>query len=247
MRSLAELIFELGYLPKIQDPVKDSFLTWYYEASKSDKVVRGLEADNPELSGLAIQAYQEAQNFDRTNEVVQLTETIGDLEKTIKIYAMYLAVGALVFSGGLTAAGIFHLTNSLFSTLAKITGSLVGLSTAGLIAIYRVLIHQIRTNSELVKKFNQELAEKPGDVRSNDQDWHYLAAQVFWNRSLLSTRTHNCLILLSVIRTISPSLFGYVSADLQEDIQSFAEMSSTEILRHQARKAADEIIPDWRR
>jgi len=245
VRSLAELVFDYGFHQTTHNAVKESFLAWYYEASKSELVSDGLDADNSDLHQSAQEAQRDAENFQENHAVPKLVQFLEELEAKITTGFYYGALIAILFGGGLTAAGVLELQTLVWRVLFSSIGVLLGVSGVVVLVSYRVVSHQIKSNSELVAKFNQELVMKPGDVRSMDQDWHRLAAYVFWNRSLLSPSTHIGLIVLAVIRRLSPRLYGRIEANLREDIRRFVGMSGREIIRDQTEKVISEVLPNW--
>ncbi|QFU83376.1 hypothetical protein [Natronorubrum aibiense] len=245
MKSFSEMLFDFGYFPLIHDSVKQDFLSWYYEGSKSSVVVKGLQMENSQLSDLAQDAQIEAENFDQNNQLSNLASIFEGWESRIKILFYYIAAGTILFGGGFSAIGVLQMKNTMFFAIAEIVGSLFFIGGTTFIIAYKIVVHQIKTNSDLIRRFNQELSEKPGDIRDNDQDWHRIAAQFFWNKSLLSPSTHICLIFLSVIRLLSTRLYGLIVADLREEVQEFVGMNSREILKQQAHRAMKGDIPAW--
>ncbi|RZV11585.1 hypothetical protein BDK88_0464 [Natrinema hispanicum] len=245
MKSFSEILFDFGYFPIIHDAVKQDFLSWYYKGSKSSVVVEGLKMENSQLSDLAQDAQIEAENFDQNNQLSNLASIFEGWESRIKILFYYIAAGAILFGGGFSAIGVLQMKNMIFFATAEIVGSLLFIGGTTLVIAYKIVLHQIKTNSDLIRRFNQELSEKPGDIRDNDQDWHRIAAQFFWNKSLLSPSTHICLILLSVIRLLSTRLYGLIVADLREEVQEFVGMNSREILKQQAHRVIKGDIPAW--
>ncbi|PGF15775.1 hypothetical protein CP556_06365 [Natrinema sp. CBA1119] len=239
MRSLSEILFDLGYFPLRHESVKQDFIGWYYEGTKNEFVRERLDVENSRLSKLAQDAGTEAKEFDQTNNISQMVTIFEEKKSQIETIFYYLAFFVSVTGGGFTAVGVLQIKNIIFSTIVQTIGAILLIGPIGLIIIYRILIHQIKTSSDLVTRFNKELVENPGDIRENDQDWHWIASQFLWNRSLLSPSTHACLILLSIIRVISKRLYGIIAADLRDEINEFVEMDSREIISHQIRRALD--------
>jgi hypothetical protein len=146
----------------------------------------------------------------------------------------------MIFGGGITAVGILQLKDSIFSFTVEIIGGFFLMSSVSVLVFYKVITHQLKENTKLVARFNEELSAKPGEIRESEQDWNMLAAKFFWNKSLLSPRTHAALILLSIIKVVSSRIYGFISADIRNDIQDFVGMSSGEIIRTQLDKLTDE-------
>jgi len=245
MRSLAELLFDWGYFRQAQGAVKTSFLSWYYEATQSERIQNGLEASNPELIELAIKSANQAEKFDQENRVSEIVRIMEDYEQRADDLINYVAFLAILVVGSAAATDLLRFVDLFSSVAIQLVAGIFSVSSLLVYTSYRVIVHQIKSNSELIKKFNKELTERPGDVRKKDQDWNWLAAQVFWNRSLLSPSTHVCILLLSIIRLISPRTFGYISGDLRDEIQDFVSMNSRQIIRHQTKKVTDAIRPHW--
>jgi hypothetical protein len=240
MRSFSEFLFDIGFFPLVHESVKTDFISWYYNASKSEVIRNGLDVDNSQLIELGINAHTEAERFDDVNPVVELIELFEEWKAQIEIYFYYTALFAMIFGGGITAVGILQLKDSIFSFTVEIIGGFFLMSSVSVLVFYKVITHQLKENTKLVARFNEELSAKPGEIRESEQDWNMLAAKFFWNKSLLSPRTHAALILLSIIKVVSSRIYGFISADIRNDIQDFVGMSSGEIIRTQLDKLTDE-------
>lgn len=248
MKSLAEFLFQHGYFPLLHESVKQDFISWYYEASKSEIVTEGLDAENSRMSELAQEARIEAEKFNQSHRIPQLVNMMEEMEARIQTVFYYVAAGAALLGGGLTAVGVLNVLDSLYSIIFGIVGGILFVGGSTAFILYELFKHQIKANSDLVTLFNKELSEKPGDIRSNDQDWHFITAQLFWNRSLLSPSTHVCLILLSLIRVLSKGMYGRISADLREQIKEFVGMNSREVIIEQLERVLEESrLPFWTR
>jgi len=238
MKKLSDWLFDIGFFPILHEAVKRDFLSWYYEASQSEIFDNEVDLDNSDLIELTDQARQRAENFDQNNPLIELIDVFEDLKSTIDTYIIYIAFFALLIGGGIFATAVFQVRDLVYTLMIGTIGSIFLVGGPGVIVIYRVFVHQMKTNSQLVAKFNKELVEPPGDVRRNDQDWNKLAARLFWNKSLSSPTTHICLIILSLIRVLSVNLYGLISADLQQEVEGFVGMETLEIIRHQLDRLA---------
>lgn len=243
MQTLSDWLFEIGFFPIIHEAVKQDFLSWFYKASQSELLSREVDLNNSQLTELALEAQIEAENFDQSNSVLELIKIFEDFKGSIDTFIYYFAGGMMIVGSGLSATDIFQIRDLIYTSILGTIGEIIFVSGAGIVIVYKIAIHQMKTNSELLSKFNEALVEKPGEVRRNDQDWNRLAAQVFWNKSLLSPTTHICLIILSVIRTISPRFYGYISADIQQNAKKFVGMDSVEIIKHQINRLGADDDP----
>lgn len=208
-------------------------------------VISGLAVDNSRLSDLAQNARVEAENFDENNQLSQLVSLFEEWKSRIEMQFYYIAGILMALGAGTSAVGVLQVKDSLFSAVVEILSGALLIGGVTLVITYKILQHQVKTNSDLVTRFNQELSEKQGNIRGNDQDWHRIAAQFFWNKSLLSPTTHICLVLLSVIRALSPQIYGIIVADLRAEVQEFVVMSSREIIQQQVQRAIEREIPAW--
>lgn len=221
MRSLAEWVFDVGYERKWYLPVRDDFISWYSVAWDHQNVRDSLLDEN--LSQLAYQAGRSAIHFDPDNPVVNTVDLIDIyLEKiqTIRAYAEVLG-----FSGLIAALWGFSANIGIL-----IPGFLLGIS--GLVlappAIFRVLVHQMRSNIELIQKFNDELVKMDIEIWTN-RDPRYRSAYFLWNRSLNKPNVFPVLVFLAVLRVISPSLYGTASAKLRENMTEYIEEGVWEV------------------
>lgn len=240
MGSLAKWLFKIGYFPIQYKPVKHDFLRWYYKAAQHHRIKDGLDANNPELISLTLEAANQAENFDEESPVISLLDYIDDVVETAETWFHYISLGLVLIGACTIAASWYTLQDLLFQLAAMIGVVVFGCGIVG-VSLYHVLKHQLRTNAELVTLFNKELTERPGHIRRNDRDWELLAAQYVWNRSLCKPRTISVLLLLSVIRIISARMYGLISADLQDNIQDFIGMEAREILKYQLSRLPSDV------
>jgi hypothetical protein len=245
MRDLSDWLFEIGFFPILHEAVKIDFLSWYYVASQSDEFVKEVDFDNSELTELALEAQNEAENFDQNNPFVELIEAFEDLKSKIDTYIIYVAAISILVGSGASGVAVFQLKDFIYSWFVGTVGGIFLVGGVGIYISYNIIAHQMKTNSELIMKFNKELVEKPGDMRRSDQDWNQIAAQFFWNKSLLSPTTHICLVVLSLIRVLSVRLYGRISADLQQEVKGFVGMSTVEIVKHQLQRLRTGDVPSY--
>ncbi|AGB16644.1 hypothetical protein Halru_2050 [Halovivax ruber XH-70] len=245
MRSLSEFVFDIGYFPIIHESVKQDFLSWYYKGTQTDYVKENYDIEISKLTELAQNAGTDAKKFNQTNKLSELISIFEDWVSKAKIITYYIAAACGGLGGGLTVVGVLEIHSSIVSTAFKVVGIGLGISGVGAMLLLNILIHQIKTNADLVTKFNQELVEMPGDIRNNDRDWNLIVSKFLWNRSLLSPSTHICLVILSIIRTINAGLYGRISAELKEEVQECAGMNSGEFIRRQVRRTVDDRIPSY--
>jgi len=243
MKKLSDWLFDIGFFPILHEAVKHDFLSWYYEASQADKLTKNVDLDNSELTYLTNQARKEAENFDQNSQLIELIEMFEELKTKIDTSVHYIAAIAMVIGGGFSAAAVFQVRDLVYAWVIGGFGSLFFISGVGIILVYKILVHQLKTNSELVTNLNKELVEKPGDVRRNDQDWNQLAAQFFWNKSLLSPKTHICLMILSIIRILNIRVYGFVCGDLRENIRGFVGMDTVDVVSHQLTRLRQGDLP----
>lgn len=247
MRKLSEYLFEIGYFPIEHQSIKHSFLQWYYSATQSELVIEGLDVDNSQLIELTLNAAKAAEDMDSNHPTVELLDSFENYISRMKVGLAYLAVVLFVFGAGTLAVSVYTIDQSLFRCIGVSIGSIFGVPAVGLSAIYLILEHQIRTNADLVAKFNQKLVERPGNVRRHDRDWHKLAAQYLWNRSLNRPKTIIMLVLLSVIKVARPRLYGTISGEIQQQIGDFVGKDAKSILKIEVERAFQgEFIPPTR-
>ena len=237
MRKLSEYLFEIGYFPIEHQSVKHSFLQWYYNATQSELVIEGLDLDNSQLTELTLNAAKAAEDMDSNHPTIELLDSFENHISRMKVGLAYLAIGLFIVGAGTLAVSVYTIDQSLFRWIGVSVGSILGVPAVGLSAIYLILEHQIRTNADLVAKFNQELVERPGNVRRHDRDWHKLAAQYLWNRSLNRPKTIIILVLLSVIKVARPRLYGAISGEIQRQVGDFVGKDAKSILKAEVERA----------
>lgn len=245
MKTLSEYLFEKGYFPLVHSAVKQDFISWFYEASKAEAVTKGLNVENSRLSQLAQDAQTEAEHFDRTNPLTNLISTFEEWVSRVDIVITYIAIIGIIIGGAGAVEGVLQFEDNIMRIIISGIAGIFGVSSVILLVVYKFMTHQIKTGSEIVVQFNQELSAKPGNIRTHDQDWNKIAARYFWNKSLLSPSTHICLIVLSVIRVISVGLYGRISAILREEVKEFVGMNAREIFKHEIQQAIDGELPPW--
>lgn len=237
MGRLAEFLFQVGYYPIQYQSVKSGFLQWYYEAAQDELVIEGLQADNSQLSELALEAAREAENYDSRNPALDILELADERFRQIKLTLSYLTILLVALGFGTLALSVYTIDAKILSNIGILVSAVVGVPPVTFAALYKVFSHQIRENSELLAKFNRELVERPGSIRRNDRNWRGLAAQYLWNRSLGRPQTIHVLLLLAIIKVIRPKLYGVISGELQDQIREFIGKDANEIIRHEIERA----------
>lgn len=247
MGKLSEYLFEIGYFPIEHQSVKHSFLQWYYHATQSELVIEGLDVDNSQLAELTLNAAKAAEDMDSSHPTIELLDSFENHISRMKTGLAYLTIVLFIFGAGTLAISVYTIDQSLFRWIGVSIGSILGVPAVVLSAIYIILEHQIRTNADLVAKFNQELVERPGNVRRNDRDWHKLAAQYLWNRSLNRPKTIIVLVLLSIIKVARPRLYGAISGEIQQQVSDFVGKDAKSILKTEVERAFQgKFIPPTR-
>ena len=240
MGWFSDWLFKNGFFPLLHVPVRDDLISWYYEAAQADLIQKELNIDNSQLTRLAIDSGRAAENFDENNPLSELISIFDEWESRFETWIYYVAFTAMFVGGGVPAAGVLEFTSSVSSMIFQLVGSLFFVSGAGVITIYKVFKYMLKSSSDFITRMNNGLTAKPGHIRENDRYGDRIVAQFFWNKSLLSPSTHICLLILAVIRLLSTRIYGYISADIQEDIQEFVGMSSREIIKHQLEKVVSD-------
>lgn len=236
MSSLAKWMFKIGYLPIKYESVKRELLNIYYQATRDPYVVEGLDVPESKLITLAINAGNKSENFDEEHPLFELLDLFEEKARQAELVFHYIAIAVFCILGSTAAAAIYHFELQITRSVALLFGGLLFGTTWVPVSLYHILKHQLRVNGEVIRLFNEELTEKPGDIRRHDRSWNDLAAQYFWNHSLSRPSTIIMLILLSVIRMISTNLYGHIAGDLQHNIQDFLDKNAAEILKHQAKR-----------
>jgi|GEM_PF-6185472 len=237
MGWLADYLFKIGYYPIEHQSVKRGFLEWYFQAACDELVVEGLQADNSRLRQLTLEAAREAEKVDSENPAIELLDAFDEYISRMKMGLAYLSVALFLLGTTAVAISVYTIDATLLQYIGVSIGSMLGIPVVILSAGYLIIEHQIRTNAELVSKFNRELVERPGQVRRNDRDWNRLAAQYFWNRSLVRPRTIIALLLLSIIKVVRPGLYGLISGELQDQIRGFIGEDAKTIIKQEIERA----------
>jgi hypothetical protein len=215
MRSLAEWAFDVGYRKEWYLPIRDDFIRWYSFAWDHPMVRQSLSDEN--LPQLTYRAGRSAIHFDPNNPIVDTVDLIDIyLEKiqTVRAYAEVIGVGGLVVSG------IAFMTD--FGVVIPGVVMTVSLLILAPPAIFRVLVHQMRTNIELIKMFNRELVKLDMDVWTN-RNPRYRSAYFLWNRSLNKPKVFPVLAILAVLRGFSPYLYGMVNEGIRENMTDYID------------------------
>jgi len=231
MEKLANLVFKIGYFPVQHQSIKYDFISWYEQAAKNQRVVDGLDVDNPTLSDLAQSSATAAENLDEEHPIVEQLDFIDEHAKELVRLFDYFSLPIFFIFLCLTGFTVYSLDGLILKTVAIFGGGGITLAVGGTFVFYRFLNRQIRTNAQVVRLFNEELTEKPGNVRRHDQEWPRLAARFFWNKSLCRPRTIILVVLLSVVKSISSSLYGRVTAEIKHSIDEFVEDGAQEVVK----------------
>lgn len=163
-------------------------------------------------------------------DTVDLIDIYLEKIQTARAYAEVLGIGGLVASGVGFAADLGVVIPGVVMAI-----SLVIIAPP---AIFRVLAHQMRSNIELVRKFNRELVKLDMDVWTN-RNPRYRSAYFLWNRSLNSPKLVPVMVLLALVRAFSPYIYGIVNANMRENMTDFIEEGVWEISKR-------ELIQLWK-
>jgi len=235
MEKLAHYVFRAGYYPVRYQSIKYDFISWYRQAVTNPQVLEDVDVDNSTLSELAQVSATAAENLDEEHPVIEQLDFIDDRAKELVKLFDYFSVPICLLSLGITGVAVYSLEGLVLRSIAIFGGGTITLVSGGLFLSYRFMNQQIRTNAKVVRLFNEKLTEKPGDIRRHDQEWPELAARFFWNRSLCRPRMIILLVLLSVIKTISSSLYGRVNGEIRHSIDDFVEYGAKDVVKSRLR------------
>jgi hypothetical protein len=235
MEKLAHWVFRAGYYPVQYQSIKYDFISWYRQAVTNPQVMGDMDVDNPTLSELAQVSATAAENLDEEHPVIEQLDFIDDRAKELVKLFDYFSVPICVFSLIVTGVAVYSFDGLILRSIAIVGGGTATLVSGGLFVCYRFMNQQIRTNAKVVRFFNEKLTEKPGDIRFHDQEWPELAARFFWNRSLCRPRMIILLVLLSVVKTISSSLYGRVNGEIRHSIDDFVEHGAKDVVESRMR------------
>lgn len=173
-----------------------------------------------------------AEGYDEDAPVIEMIDVIDEALGKIKITLHYLVVVAVLFGLPPLLYGVIALEGLLSHFISAVGIAIIGCGIFP-VSLFYVLKHLLSSNAELVSLYNEELTERPGDIRMEDRNWTKLAAKYFWNHSLCNPKTILLILFLSLIRSVSPRLYGRIVGDIRHNIQDFIGKNAIEILKHQ--------------
>lgn len=235
MRTLADWLFKIGYSESRYGPVKDDFLKWYQNAAEHHYVQEQLDSTEVDLRSLTIDAATDAEQYREESAIIELVDSFEEVRNKANALFHYLFLGASVLGASFVAGGLLALQDLVSQIVMFLGAALFGCGILG-VSVYRVLRHQLYTNADLVEMFNEELTERPGNVRRYDRQPEHLAAQFFWNRSLCKPVVIDLLILLVVLRTVHGRIYNLIADDLENNITDFMDMDAVGILKTQLQR-----------
>jgi len=231
MSWLANFIFMVGYCPIQYQSVKGDFLTWYYEAVTQKSLSDDLDLTDAELVEEAIKAGEAAKRMDKDHPVIEVIDKIDEYISRLKYGLAYIAALFVFIGMGSFAIAIFNFDSILYYLIFGTVGAIFGISPVLFAIFYLVLSHQIRTNSQVVAKFNAELVVSPAKSNENIRHRDQVTAEYLWNSSLMKPKTILVLVLLGVTKVVRPRLYGKISSELRNQLGEFAGGDGKEIIK----------------
>ncbi|WP_280585397.1 hypothetical protein [Halorubrum sp. Boch-26] len=230
MRTLPEWLFDFVYFPILFDPIKDDFISWYRKAAEHPHIVDEVDISHPDLTTMALEAESYAKDIENEHELIQFFDTLEEIKNRLETLYSYILV--VLFIVGVSLAGVSQtLTGLLMSRILLYSGiGMCGLVVLA-ISLYRIFKHQIRSNTRFMSLLNDELAVKPGYVRRYDRDLPGLLSAYLWNRSLSRPIVINVVLLLVIVRVLSRSMYGDISAEIQYSMHEFIEEDTHRVIK----------------
>jgi hypothetical protein len=215
MRSLAELVFDIGYRREWFQPIRYDFIRWYSYAYNHPKIKQGLS--DKDLPQLAYQSAQDAIHFDPDNSIIEGLRYIEQIRSKLQTILRYLKAAALII--GIIAIGtIQHDIHFAVPSLLVSTAAII--STPPI--FYHIINHQINSNIELIRKFNKELVKQDPELWV-ERDPQKRVAYYLWNKSLTKDQTVSLLTFLMVFRAITPRIYGLVHLFIRNHMEDYID------------------------
>lgn len=228
MTRLAEWVFRIGYRTHRFEPLRDDFIRWYATAYDLPEIKQAFA--DIDVSKLAYRTGRSAKEFDPDNLVIEAFDAVDMILEVVSTWFNYLKVIGAAFA--LLSASTYTVVQSLLLSL-PIAG-IAGLFLAPP-ALFYVLNHWVQSNVELVRLFNEQLA-KVDKENWTERRQQYRVAFFLWNRSLHKPRTISVLVLLAVVRALSPRMYGNISEYIHENLIEYHEKGVWEVSKRELRR-----------
>jgi hypothetical protein len=220
MGFLARVIWYFGYNRVWYEPIREGFLSWFRQAYEIDEVRTTFENHDQDLVERAVISGQEARNPSKHNRSALLFNVVTEAVASIKFVITVLSIIGI----SLSVSGFGLLMTESTQRIGATLG-ISGLALSGIVlsvpSFYYFLSHLIRNNIDFWKRFNKELHIGIGRIRENERKPANLMAFYFWNNSLKSPKTLAIVVILGMIRKISPYTYGIISERLRNDVNDF--------------------------
>lgn len=232
MRLEAKILHRLTYDRIAYEPIREDFVRWYLSAYRDQSLGEEVELDNGQLMDLALKTREEAIQYEPDTSLNTAVDVVDSVGRTVKFFSAIATVVGISVGGLLLKIGLGPLPEPefLYSIILGSIGVLVLSFLGSALPLYTILKYITKTNEELIRLYNEKLVASIGRVRANDRRGEMLLALYIWHSSLCSTTKQTPVIMLGVIRAISPRIYGIVSHRLQEDIGEFFETEFWEIV-----------------
>jgi hypothetical protein len=241
MDSLARLLVWSTYDRIAYEPIREDFLTWYQRAYFDLSLDERLDANNSELLQRAIASRGEAINYEPDTKLNHVIHFAADAQSLIAVITAAFSLIGTCVGGSLILLGFSDILSKILSIGSLAIGGGVLVVPGFAFPAYILTKHAIKTNEELIRLYNCKLAVPVNRITRNSRSPDLLTSFYVHHSSLCSTNQIPIIVVLGVIRTISPRIYGIMSARVQEDISRYYKQNIWNILGEEYAKVKTQL------
>lgn len=230
MDLLAKVIHKITYDRLAYEPIREDFLSWYLQAYHDLSLEEKIDADNGELMEMALEARTEATSYEPETALNSAIQVTSSAESIVKLATAFLTLFGGVVGGILVGIGFLDLFPTVISIVSGIVGSGFLLIPGSAYPAYVILKHTVQTNGELIRLYNEELVISIGRIRENERRHGKLVSFYVHHSSLCSTTQLPVIVILGVIRAVSPRIYGKICSRLKSNTFEYYEDNFLKVL-----------------
>jgi len=219
MELLARKLYAITYERIHYEPIREDFLRWYIEAY--DAYNGSLKAGTGDLIDMTLDAGTEAREYEPGNDLHTAIKVVDEADEILTYIFSWVSILCLLTSISFLGLGFTDYLPEIVWIQEYLLVVLGLIFAVGVTArpFYTVLSRTLHMNEELIRQYNRELAISHKRTREQDQFPNQLVSFYIWNSSLCSTVKQPVVVVLGVLRWISPSVYGYISVRIEESVK----------------------------
>lgn len=244
MDILARLLHRTTFYRLAYEPIREDFLSWYQKAYYDLSLDEKMEVENSELVEMAVNARTEALTYEPDNTLSSAISVASDAEAIIGFTTALISILSIFVGSALFGIGFSHILPTIFSVPAIIGGGIFIIPSIAYPS-YKLIKYSVETNEELIRLYNEDLVVSVKRITENGRRPDLLTSYYIHHSSLCSTTKIPVIVVLGVIRTISPYMYGIICSQLQDDISKYQGQNFWQLMGKEYARLRNSATYKW--